>query len=276
MTTQTWHVPPEVWPAYVSGRLGPAAEASLETHVMGCPSCRSEARAHVSSSTTEAIWSTVQVTVTSPQVSRLVQWLGRLGVPEHELVLLGSADAVLVPWVTAVGAALAVALISGLGSAVYLSHDVLFVALAPLVPVLAVLAAFEATETLREVSAATPYSKLRLCLIRATTALSVAVPTMMALGLLVPVLEPLAFLWLLPALVLTTSALVLLTWMPARVVGAVLGLAWMSIAFTAGGVGRLDLVTAAIPQVVFAGVGAALVGLLVLGTSGGRLLGGEG
>jgi hypothetical protein len=174
-----------------------------------------------------------------------------------------------------VGAAVAVALISGLGSSVYADHDVLFVALAPLVPVLAVLAAFDATESMREVSAATPYSKLRLCLIRATAALAVAVPTMVAFGLVVPVLEPLAFLWLLPALALTSAALVLLTWMPARVTGAVLGLAWVSFAIGVGGNGRLDLVTAATSQVLFAGAGMSLVALLAVRTSSRRLLGGD-
>ena len=275
MTTQVWHVPAEVWPAYAGGLLTPAAEASLETHVVGCPTCREAARAQVTASTTETIWRAVRATVTSPQVPRPVRWVGRLGVPEHELVLLGSADAVVLPWVTAVGAAITVALISGLGSVAYLPHDVLFIALAPLVPLLAVLAAFDATESLREVSAATPYPKLRLGLTRATVALAVAVPAMVALGLVVPPLEAYAFLWLLPALALTTSALVLLTWLPPRVVGTVLGLAWLSFASCAGGVGRLDLVTAAIPQVVFGAVALLLVALFVAGTSGRTLLRGE-
>jgi hypothetical protein len=275
MTTQVWHVPAEVWPAYADGMLTPAAEASLETHVAACASCRDAARAHVAPATTESIWSAVQGTVTSPTLPRPVRWLRRLGAPERELVLLASADAVVVPWITAVGAALAVTLISGLGGTRPLPHDVLFVALAPLVPVLAVLAAFDATESLREVSAATPYSKLRLCLGRATAALAVAVPTMVALGLLVPVLEPLAFLWLLPALALTASALVLLTWMPVRVVGSVLGLAWATFALVVGGVGRLDLVTTAIPQAVFACAAVGLVALLAIRTSSRQLLGGD-
>jgi hypothetical protein len=204
-----------------------------------------------------------------------VRWLRHLGVPERELVLLGSADAVVMPWITAVGAAIAVALISGLGSSSYVEHDVVFLALAPLVPVLAVLAAFDATECLREVSAATPYSKLRLALVRATTALLVAVPTMVVLGSVVPVLEPLAFVWLLPALALTASALVLLTWMTTRVVGAVVGSLWLGFACVTGGAGHLDLVTAEIPQLVFAGAGVALVAVLALRTSSRRLLGGD-
>jgi hypothetical protein len=275
MTTQAWHVPPEVWLAYARGLLDPAAEASVETHVVGCPDCRAGARAHVAPSTTETIWSSVHATVTTPTLPRSVRWLRALGVPERELVLLGSADALLGPWITAVGAALAVAVISGLGSTSPLGSGVLFMALAPLVPVLAVVAAFDATESLREVSAATPYSKLRLCLSRTTAALAVAVPVMLALGLLVPALEPLAFLWLLPALALTSSALVLLTWLPARLVGTVLALAWISFAVSVGGAGGIDMITSAVPQVGFACAGAALVALLAVRTSSRRLLGGD-
>lgn len=275
MTSEVWHVQPEVWRAYVAGRLDPAAEASVETHVMSCPDCRAAARAHVAPATSEAIWESVHATVTSPRLPPWVRWLRRLGVPEHELVVLGSAEAVLVPWAAAVGAALAVALVAGLGSAYYTHYDVLFVALAPLVPVLALVAAFDATESLREVSAATPYSKLRLSLIRATTALAVAVPVMLALGLLVPGLEPLAFVWLLPALALTTSALVLLTWLDPRVVGGVLALAWTSFAGVAGGVGRIDLITSSVPQSVFACTGVALIAVLAVRTSSRSLLGGD-
>src|ERR1700709_1969079 len=247
MTTQVWHVPPDVWQAYARGLLDPAAEASVEAHVVGCPDCRAGARAHVAPSTTESIWSSVHATVATPTLPRSVRWLRALGVPERELVLLGSADAVVVPWVTAVGAAIAVTLISGLGSSHYLHHDVMFLALAPLVPVLAVLAAFDATESLREVSAATPYSKLRLALVRTTAALVVAVPVTTAIGLAVPGLGSLAFSWLLPGLGLTTSALVLLTWLSPRVVGGVLAIAWALFAGSAGRADRLELVQAASP-----------------------------
>jgi hypothetical protein len=275
MTAQVWHVPPELWRDYASGRLDPAAEASLETHVTGCPVCRASARAHVAPATSAAIWNSVNATVTRPRLPASVRWLRRLGVPEHELVLLGSVDGLVVPWVTAVGAALAVALLSGLASAYYTHYDVLFVVLAPLVPVLAVVAAFDVTESLRELSAATPYSKLRLTLLRATAALVVAVPVMMALGLLIPDLEPLAFVWLLPALALTISALVLLTWMAPRVVGGVLGVAWTVLAGSVGSVGRIDVFTSSISQAVFACAAAVLAAVLVTRTSSRSLLGGD-
>jgi hypothetical protein len=276
MTDQDWHVGTDIWRAYVAGTLNPAAEASVEAHVMSCAACRGVARTQVAPGTVEVVWHRVHASVTAPKVPLAVRWLRRLGVPEDELVLLGAADAVLLPWATAVGAALAVALISGLASADDFSYyDVLFLALAPLVPVLAVVAAFDATESLREVSAATPYSKLRLTLIRATIALAVAVPVTMAIGLLVPGLESLAFAWLLPSLGLTASALVLLTWMAPRVAAGLVTGAWLLFAAGAGGTGRLDLITTVTPQVLFGCTGVALVAVLAVRTSTWTLLGGD-
>lgn len=276
MTAQEWHVQPELWRAYVAGTLEAAAEASVETHVTGCPACRAAARTQVAPAMPEAVWRGVQATVTAPRVPVLLRWLRRLGVPEDELVLLGTADAVLLPWLTAVGAALAVALISGLGATAAATYDTLFLASAPLVPVLAVVAAFDTTDSLREVSAATPYSKLRLALLRTTAALVVAVPVTTAIGLVVPGLESLAFTWLLPGLGLTTSALVLLTWLPPRVVGGAVALAWAVFAGSAGRADRLDLITAATAQVLFACAGLALAAVLAVRTSSWKLLGGAG
>ena len=275
MTAQEWHVQPQLWQAYVAGTLDAAAEASVETHVTRCPVCRAAARAHVDPAVPEVVWHGVQAAVTAPRVPVALRWLRRLGVPEDELVLLGAASAVLLPWLTAVGGALTVALLSGLGGAALGNYDALFLASAPLVPVLAVVAAFDPTESLREVSAATPYSKLRLALLRTAAALAVALPVTMAIGLLVPQLEALAFAWLLPGLVLTTSALVLLTWTAPWTAATVVGGAWLLFSGGAGWAGRLDLVTAAAPQVLFAVATAALAAALVGRTSGWTLRGGN-
>jgi hypothetical protein len=274
MTAQDWHVTPELWRRYVGGTLDAAAEASVETHVTSCPACRTAARAHVAPTTVAALWRGVQAAVTAPRPPLALRWLRRLGVPEHELVLLGAADAVVLPWVTAVGAALAVALVSGLAGG-YTSHDALFLASAPLVPVLAVVAAFEATESLRETSAATPYSKLRLALLRTTAALLVAVPVTMAIGLLVPHLQAMAFVWLLPALGLTALALVLLTWLSPRAAAGVVLPGWALLSGCAGGTGRLDLITTAVPQALFGCAAVVLTVLFVVRTSSWRLLGGD-
>jgi len=87
-----------------------------------------------------------------------------------------------------------------------------FLLLVPLVQVVAVMAAFAATDVLHELVTATPVNKVRVALLRAAAALSIAVPSTAAIGLLVPNLDGLAFAWALPALGLVLAALVLHTW----------------------------------------------------------------
>ena len=56
----TWHVEPSVWEAYVAGQLDLAAEASVETHVVGCAECRAAANSHVAPEAAEAVWTQVR------------------------------------------------------------------------------------------------------------------------------------------------------------------------------------------------------------------------
>lgn len=258
-----WHVSEDVWRAYASGGLDTPGEASVEAHVVRCPQCREAAKVHaqppLAAPVAATVWEAVRATVTAPAVPWQVRWLRRFGVPERELVLLAAADAVMLPWVTAVGSALVVVLLSAFSG---WRHDVVFVALAPLVPVLSVAAALDATESLREVSAATPYPTLRLVLLRVTAALAVALPVTTAIGLAVPQLQSLAGVWLLPGLALTVTALVLLSWLPPwRAGGAVAG-AWLVAAAAAERADRFDLLTRDVTQLVF--LVGAVVGVVVL------------
>ncbi|GAA1505787.1 zf-HC2 domain-containing protein [Nocardioides humi] len=250
--TAEWHVEPETWTAYVAGRLGPATEASVEAHVVGCAECRATARGMVD---TSSVWAGVQATIGRPQPARPLRLLRRLGVPEDELVLLGAGDGVMVPWIVAVASAVTCALVAGLAP---WRPDAVFLALAPLIPALAVVSAFDATESLREVSIPTPYSKLRLALLRTTAALAVAVPVTLMIGLVVPGLSSMTFAWLLPALGLTTAALVLLTWLAPAPVGGALALGWITLAASLGVSDREQLLTGPVAQASYV-VAAALL-----------------
>jgi anti-sigma factor RsiW len=270
---QDWHVGEPLWTAYADGRLDAAAEVSVESHVASCPACRDAARSMVTAATVDAVWRSVQADIARPAPPRAMRWLRRLGVPESELVLLGAADAVTLPWLTAIGGALACALLSGF---VGWRQEAVFLGLAPLVPLLAVVAAFDATDSLREVSAATPYSKLRLALIRTTTALAVALPVTLLLGLTIPGLQAIAFSWLLPGLTLSTGALLLLSWLSPWVSGGVLALGWLTAVWVAVGTGGTHLVTGPAAQALLAAVFLLLGGLVALRSTTRALSGAEG
>jgi len=174
-------------------------------------------------STPDPLWDAVQRRIARPRPSRGQRLARALGTSEEHLVLLSAARDLALPWAIALGGALATVLVAGAAPAH--SHAA-FLLLGPAVPVLAVVAAYDATDALREVSDVTPYSKVRLALLRTLAVLSFAVPSMALVGLAVPVLGPVAWAWLLPALLLSTVAVALLGPLTARTTGAVVAGGW--------------------------------------------------
>jgi hypothetical protein len=271
----SWHVDDRVWQAYVGGRLDPVAEASVDTHVAGCVDCRAAARGHVPAGTADQVWAGVHATITTPRPPLALRLLQRLGMRSDDLVVLSGADSLLVPWAVAVGFAIVCACLVGLAGLSPANQDAVFLAMAPLVPVLAVVAAYDALDPLRELAAPTPYSKLRLALLRAAASLAVALPATAAIGMVVPGMQALAWVWLAPSFGLTVGALVLLTWWEAPVAGAMVSLLWVSAVVIVRTGGSVDALTAPAVQVAFAVSGIVLAAGLVLRTSSLRLQGGD-
>lgn len=270
----SWHLEQHTWEAYAAGRLDPVAEASVEVHVTGCPRCRDAARSTVTPAQTAAVWDAVRTSIAEPALPAPLRLLRRLGVPRHDLVVVSAADSLLVPWAAAVGFALVSACLVAFAGLSPANQNAAFLALAPLVPVLAVAMAYDALDPLREVCVATPYSKLRLALLRATANLAVAVPATLLVGLVVPGMQDLAFTWLMPSLGLTTGVLVLLTWLEAPVAGAVVGSFWFALVLVlrAG----WDVLVLTSPSAQSACVALALIlgAMLTVRTSTLRLQGG--
>lgn len=258
----TWHIDGPTWRAYAAGRLDPAAEAGVESHVTACPDCRAGARTLVAD--VDPLWRAVHVEITRPAPVWPLRALARLGVPEDDLVLLAAAHDLLLSWSVAVGAAVVCAILTGMAPLdVPGGPRVLFLILAPLVPVLAVVAAYDATDPFREVTVTSPFSPLRLALLRSTAALVAAIPLTTMVTLVVPALHGYFTTWLLPGLALTVATLVLLTWVRAWVAGATIGIGWVLAASLATGTGSIDVVATAAGQLAFALALAALVAVLI-------------
>jgi hypothetical protein len=260
MTSGEWHVGEEIWHAYAEGRLDPVAESSVEAHVAGCERCHATARGQVAVEQLEPVWTEISVQVQRPQQAWPLRWLRRAGAPEADTVVIGASDGLSLSWTVAVGAALVCAMIAGLAPRY---QDVWFLLLAPLVPVLAVMASFDATDSLRELVAPTPYSKLRTAILRTAAAVAVAVPVTLGVGLLLPGLAHLAFVWLLPGLVMTCSALVLITWLTAWQAGAVLAVTWTVAVLALARLDTLSLLWSPTAQAAFAATAALMIVVLV-------------
>jgi hypothetical protein len=271
----SWHVEQFTWEAYAAGRLDPVAEASVEAHVTGCAQCRDAARSTAAPAQTAAVWDAVRTSIAEPALPRPLRLLRRLGTPTHDLVVISAADSLLVPWAAAVGFALLSACVVGLAGLSPSDQDAAFLILAPLVPVLAVVMAYDALDPLREVCLATPYSKLRLALLRAAATLAVAAPATLALGLVVPGMQDLAFVWLLPSLGLTTGVLTLLTWLAAPAAGTIVAGTWVGLVVLLRYGWDVLVLTSAEAQLTCVGLAVLWGGLLIMRTSTLRLQGGQ-
>lgn len=262
-----WHVDPELWSAYAQGVLDASAEANLESHVAGCADCRAGARREVGPETTDVLWRDVRTTIETPALRPPLRVLQRLGARDDDLVALSVADSLLLPWAVAVASAIVCACVVGLAGLGAESRDAAFLALAPIAPVLAVVASYDALDPLREVTAPTAYSRLRLALLRSALALTVAVPATLAVGLLVPGMDGLAFVWLAPSLGLTVAALVLLTWFDARAAGGLVAGGWLGLVALLRASSDAGALTTPLVQAAFVVSAAVLSGALFVRTS---------
>jgi hypothetical protein len=258
----SWHIDEPTWHAYTAGRLDPAAEAAVETHVTACPDCRAGAR--VLMPDPEPLWQAIHAEITRPRLPGLLRGLARLGVPEDDLVVLAGARDLLLSWSVAVGAAVLCAIVTGLTPTLLPGGpEAFFLILAPLVPVLAVVATYDATDPFREVTEASPFSKVRLALLRTSAALTAAVPLTVAVALIVPNLKGYFATWLLPGLALTVATLILLHWLTAWVACGVTSVGWIAAASVAAGNGTIDAVATTAGQACFAVAVVVLAALLV-------------
>lgn len=266
----TWHLDAAGWRDYAAGALDYAAQASVEAHVASCPHCQRQATAQRPD--TDAIWARVRAEITRPARPWPLRWLRRIGVPDEDIVVLTASDNLRLPWAVAIGGALAsVVAAANLGR----FEDAGFLLLGPLVPVLAVLAAYDSTDPLRQLSLATPYSKLRLGLLRTFATLVVALPAMAGLSAGIPGLRELAWVWLLPSLGLTGAALIALRWLHAWQAGALIAAVWTVTVLAIDGAGRLHQIGSTAGQVMFALLAVACVAVLPLSSTAPRASGGS-
>ena len=272
MTTEPWHLSTPVWQRYAAGELDAVAEASVETHLTSCEVCQSSASETIPSAEVATLWQGVATAIARPRPTRLGRLATRLGLPDDDAVVVRASTALYLPWVISVSAALVCAALAAVLPEPHGTSS--FVVIAPLIPVLAVAAAYDTTDPLRELVGPTPLSKLRIALLRASVALAAAVPVTLGVGLLVPGLGGLAFAWLLPSLALTLASLLLLTRLTAPIATATVAGGWVVGVLAITGDQAPVALGSTAAQSTFLGVAVVLGLLLWLRTSSTRLQGG--
>ncbi|HET8600078.1 MAG TPA: zf-HC2 domain-containing protein [Segeticoccus sp.] len=257
----TWHVDAELLARYVAGALDLGIQSAIEAHVTSCRRCRAIATAEAPRPALERVWQQVEVAVSEPQPSPGLRWATRLGLRESDALVLRASTGLHRPWLVAVFSALVFAVAAAaLPTA---RQDLAFLLVAPLLPALLVAVAYDATDPMRELATPTPFSKLRIALLRSAAAVLTALPIVLAVGLALPGVGSRAVCWLLPSLTLTVVALDVLTWCSAPVTAGLVVGGWLCFVASLRAGGHLAEASTALAQAGFAV--ATLLGLAVLG-----------
>jgi hypothetical protein len=187
--------------------VGPAVAASAEAHLMACAACRAQVASTVDVQRAEAIWSVVADRADEPRRGVLERALARLGVGEATARLVAATPTLRGPWLLAMAGVLAFAAAAAHADKHWLG---VFLVAAPLGPLGGVAVAFASgLDPTREIGLSTPYSGLRLLLIRTAAVLAATVAIAVTAGLALPGSAWMAAAWLLPAAGLTSVALAL-------------------------------------------------------------------
>jgi hypothetical protein len=220
-----WHLDPDAIRRYAQGAARPELAASAEAHMMNCATCREAIAAHVDTRRAEAIWHEVADRVDAPRPSRPERMLVRLGVGEATARLVAATPTLRGPWLLGIAGVLALAVGAAQADERLLR---MFLVAAPLGPLAGVAVAFAGgLDPTREIALATPYSGLRLLLVRTAAVLAVTVPIVAAAGLALPGSHWTAAAWLLPTAGLTCAALALTARMTPVVAVGVVATAWV-------------------------------------------------
>jgi hypothetical protein len=227
-TVQGWHCEPPLLRRYLDGATDLVLSASVEAHLIGCAGCREVLAGLADPVPLQRAWGGVLEAVQRPPLPLPLRVLRRLGLSERDAVLLSASQSLRGPWAFATAVLLIFAAVASMPD-VYLGRT-FYLTVAPLVPVLGVVGAFTPTE----LTVVTPYSKVRLALLRTAAVIVTTVPFIVAFGGIVTDIGWLAVAWMGPGLGLTLTALVLLTWWPPMRTGAVLTGVWLAVVIAYG------------------------------------------
>ena len=208
----SWHVPGDVLTRFADdpAALDDVTASSVEAHLTRCGPCRAAVAAGADPAALERSWASVVEVVDRPRrgvVERLVGYV----VPDGTARLVAATPGLQVSWLAAVAAMIAAAVAASRST----GSPGPFLALAPLVPLAGVAAAFwPGAEPGGEAGLAAPMATAGLLLRRVQ---AVVVASMLVLGagaVALPHLDATAVAWLVPALLVTCGALAASTWVP--------------------------------------------------------------
>lgn len=225
MTVESWHVHPELLARYVRGDADAAHAYSVEAHLPSCRQCTEQIAALLGGDRLARTWEDIQVRLDAPHRGPVEAALVRIGVRDHVARLLGATPALRLSWLLACALVLAAAVWAATRRE---DAVVLFLALAPLLPLAGVAAAYGPdVDPTYEIGLAAPMRSFGLLLVRALAVLATTTAMAAVAALALPGLHWSAAAWLLPSLGLTLASLALATRMAPVLACTALGATWV-------------------------------------------------
>ena len=224
----TWHAGPDLLDRYARGDIDQARAASLEAHVLECARCRRALAPTVGPDRLEDSWHGLVAAVDAPRPGLLERLLLRVGVGDHTARLLAATPTLRLSWLAGVALAL--------GFAVAAAHSgrgerglLLFLILAPLLPVAGVAAAFtRSLDPTYDLALAAPLPAFRLLLVRSAAVLATTLAVAAVAALALPGFEWITAGWLVPAVALSLTSLAVATFVPPVGAAAAVAAAWVT------------------------------------------------
>jgi len=260
-----WHAGADVIARYAGGSLDEARAASLEAHLLRCPGCRRELAGAAPPGRLAATWERVEDRLDRTAIGPVERFLDGLGVPDHMARLLAATPSLRASWFVAVAMTLGFAV-----SAAAITHGhggtMLFLVVAPLIPLAGVAAAFgPGVDPTYEIGVAAPLRGNHLLLLRSVAVVGTSIVACAAASLALPGHEWTAAAWLLPALGLTAATLALSTALPPVVAGGAVAGTWIAGVILAQSASKATFAAFRAPgQEVFVAVFVASVLVLAL------------
>lgn len=220
-----WHASPVDLHHYRLGTVDELAALSIEAHLERCALCRETIAESADPLLLESMWDRIADRVDQPAVGVVERLLCRIGLEPGTARLVAATPALRLAWIAAVALVVGVVTVG----CIQWDSDGPFLALAPLLPLAGVAAAFApGTDPAGEVGLATPLFGFGLVLRRAEVVLASSFAVLLLGALALPGLDGRDAGWVLPALALSSAA-VALSWRFSVVsVAAVLGSTWVT------------------------------------------------